>query len=131
MSLRNSNCYYRWILSFLSYFFKRCADNSCISLLISRESDKSCDIFHFSINKTFGAIDRINPYTNFLVRDLNVLKFSISWTIIISKCLIIYIYLPFVINSLFSNNSQLGKKSIQAINDHSLNMVISLLVLEI
>ena len=126
IGLADSDCHRRLIIDFILNSFVWGSNYSNVGFFISRHSYQISHIIHLTINKSFGTIDRINPYTNFIVRDLKITKFNVFRYEILGKTVIIYFNLSLIINSLLTNYFKLGEFFFEPVNNHRLNMIICL-----
>ena len=125
-SLRDSNIHTRIVFSNLSDFLERYPDNSNVSLAISGHSYQIRHKLHFSLYKPSRTIDWIDPNTKLLDRYLQVLEFSIFRTEVKIKLLILNFYLSFIIDCFLPDDPKIREKDIESLDDHSLNMIVSL-----
>jgi hypothetical protein len=81
---------------------------------------------HLFSDKSFSAVDWINPYANLRIWNLKATKLIILRTKVKFKSLIVDFNLSLIVNSFFPNDPQFRKEFIEPFNNHCLDLIVSL-----
>lgn len=97
-----------------------------VGTLIFGHADQCGDILCFALDEPFRAIDRVDPYTQFIIWHDQLLKLSFIRTKVKIKLIILHSYLSLIIDSLFPYDFEFGEVVCESFDDHGLYMVVGL-----